>query len=602
MENRSLNMIDISIVTYNSEKHLRSFVDSILTQDIDLAQVSLYFQDNGSTDRTIKFLEELLQPHYNRFCTISIVFGTNVGFGCGHNKAIARGHAPYVFVLNPDIELKTDTLSSLLAHAQQSDIVVAAWEARQLPYEHPKFYNPVTLETDWVSGAAVLFRRKAFEEVQGFDPRIFLYCEDVDISFRLRHKGYKLLYCPKVSVSHHTYAHVEEVKPAQYLGSTLGNLYIRTRFGKITDIFKGVFQYLALLFGKRHFPKQKRRLLKNFGKYLHDFYYFWSTRKRGVSIYLNGFEYNHTRLGAFYNLSLASETPSPKVSVLIRSIGRKTLVCQALTSLANQTYANLEVILVEDGPATLDDCLKKFSSLKITYHPLGIRQGRCSAGNEAMRLATGDYFIFLDEDDLFFADHIEQLVLKAIKENKRAVYSLAAEIPTKLDPLTHEVNQEGMPRNVYTESFCLMTLAHHNYIPILNLLFHRSLFLECGGFNPRLEQLEDWDLFLRFAVWERHFAYIPKTTALYRVPLNKKEKHQRHAQMVEFYKIARQEHAPLRFEISVEEMARFYDENASTSAIIRRIKTKILNRFPKWQIPLKFGARLVRKTLSPFKF
>ena len=60
---------------------------------------------------------------------------------------------------------------------------------RQIPYEHPKAYDPVTLDTPWVSGAATLFRREAFEAVGGFDDAIFMYGEDVDLSWRLRARG-----------------------------------------------------------------------------------------------------------------------------------------------------------------------------------------------------------------------------------------------------------------------------------------------------------------------------------------------------------------------------------------------------------------------------
>ena len=70
-------------------------------------------------------------------------------------------------------------------------------------------------------------------------------------------------------------------------------------------------------------------------------------------------------------------------------------------------------------------------NLEIHYKALGKNQGRCMAGNEAMSMASGDYFVFLDEDDLFFADHIEQLVAAiAATANAKISYSYAFEIPT----------------------------------------------------------------------------------------------------------------------------------------------------------------------------
>ena len=58
----------------------------------------------------------------------------------------------------------------------------------------PKAYDPVTLDTPWVSGAATLFRRSAFDSVGGFDPQLFMYGEDVDLSWRLRARGLRLRY------------------------------------------------------------------------------------------------------------------------------------------------------------------------------------------------------------------------------------------------------------------------------------------------------------------------------------------------------------------------------------------------------------------------
>src|SRR5690606_7950226 len=115
--------------------------------------------------------------------------GANVGFGRGHNANAARGKAPWLFVVNPDGVLEPGAWKRLIEHAQGDDRATAAWEMRQLPYEHPKAYDPVTLATGWTSGAATLFRRDAFEAAGGYESRIFLYGEDVDLSWRLRARG-----------------------------------------------------------------------------------------------------------------------------------------------------------------------------------------------------------------------------------------------------------------------------------------------------------------------------------------------------------------------------------------------------------------------------
>jgi hypothetical protein len=96
-----------------------------------------------------------------------------------------------LLVINQDCIVEPGALETLVAIAAADDDRVAAWEMRQIPYEHPKAYDPVTLDVPWVSGAATLFRRAAFDAVGGFDDAIFMYGEDVDLSWRLRARGWR---------------------------------------------------------------------------------------------------------------------------------------------------------------------------------------------------------------------------------------------------------------------------------------------------------------------------------------------------------------------------------------------------------------------------
>jgi len=134
----------------------------------------------------------------------------------------------YLLLINPDGQLNKSTLKNLVTFAEISyKDAFRAWEARQLPYEHPKFYNPVTLETDWFSGSCVLINHRAFEEVGGFDEHIFLYGEDVDLSWKLRGKGYRICYVPWATFLHNTYKHPFQLKEIQHFYSVESNIYLR---------------------------------------------------------------------------------------------------------------------------------------------------------------------------------------------------------------------------------------------------------------------------------------------------------------------------------------------------------------------------------------
>lgn len=121
------------------------------------------------------------------------------------NRGAAKGSAPLLFFLNLDTEVWPDVFLRLDEAAVRAPQETAAFECRQLPYETGHHIDPVTLETSWASGAALAVRRAAFTSVGGFDEHLFMYCEDVDLSWRLRAGGYRLQYVPAARVTHYSY-------------------------------------------------------------------------------------------------------------------------------------------------------------------------------------------------------------------------------------------------------------------------------------------------------------------------------------------------------------------------------------------------------------
>ncbi len=128
-------------------------------------------------------------------------FGENLGHGGGHNRLLAlEGRSTHVLVINPDAQLAADALAMLALRVEPGIGIV---EARQVPLEHPKPYAE-SGDTSWASGACLLISSEAFVAAGGFDSAsFFLHGDDVDLSWRVRLAGYRVVHEPRARVCHH---------------------------------------------------------------------------------------------------------------------------------------------------------------------------------------------------------------------------------------------------------------------------------------------------------------------------------------------------------------------------------------------------------------
>jgi GT2 family glycosyltransferase len=164
---------------------------------------------------------------------VDVLFETaeNRGFGGGHNicmkMAFDSGVSVYI-AANPDGTFHPDCIRNLLAmHREHGG--KALIEARQFPEEHPKYYDPSDLTTGWVSGACMLISRLVWEQTGGFDPEIFLYCEDVDLSWRCRMRGFQTLMCPSALFWHDVSGRTHE--PWRWREMLVSGRYLAYKWG-----------------------------------------------------------------------------------------------------------------------------------------------------------------------------------------------------------------------------------------------------------------------------------------------------------------------------------------------------------------------------------
>jgi GT2 family glycosyltransferase len=410
--------IDLSLVTFNSAKWIADFFVSLRAQSYPLDKIHVFVRDNGSTDETLRLLEELCTDEHG-FASIQIENGGNVGFGQGHNANLARGNSPYFFVSNLDLTFETEAINRIVIQALADDVSVASWELRQKPFEHPKYYDPVSMQTSWSSGACVLFRRQAIMSVSGFEPRIFMYGEDVELSYRLRAAGFKLKYCPKAVCWHYSYGAAEEVKPIQFLGSKLGNAYIRLRYGNLWQILGILPLFVAALLLPVRFSGQRKGIFKTLVQLLANAPYFLSTRQhnRTVSYPLNYFDFEMPRAGAFYeNRALPPVLPLVTVVVLFRK-GRQQFFSNTISTVLNQTYPKIQLLVVDDGQLESDivQNLLVHGEVEFIEYVHLAEKGPSMVDSLVLPKVLGEYMCVLNDTSLLFADHVEVLLQELLR-------------------------------------------------------------------------------------------------------------------------------------------------------------------------------------------
>lgn len=388
-------------------------------------EVVLWHNDGGPG--TTPGLEELIGKLQAGGLPIRLHIATrNLGFGQAINAALAFIETPWLLLLNQDAIPEPAAIESVARAAAADEQDVAAWELRQIPYEHPKDYDPVTGETGWFSGAAVLLRTAALKEVAGFEPRFFMYCEDVDLSWRLRCAGWRLRYLPRSAVVHRTYRYPGEAKPLAVLGGVYANLCIRARFAGRRHVVDGLMDLHRRWRRPASFPGERIGLVRALLKFMRNYPYFRRTRcaAPGFAPCLNGHDYEMRREGSFHPfLSQAEQTqPRPLIAVLVRADGNPTDLENWLTCIANQTHRPLEVLVCGVNSADRRAVCEAWRG-NMTVRTLPPTQAPLET--VAAVHAEADWWLIFDNERVLpYADHAEVLLEAATQRQAHGAVAL----------------------------------------------------------------------------------------------------------------------------------------------------------------------------------
>jgi LmbE family N-acetylglucosaminyl deacetylase/glycosyltransferase involved in cell wall biosynthesis len=190
------------------------------------------------------------------------------------------------------------------------------------------------------------------------------------------------------------------------------------------------------------------------------------------------------------------------IAVVIRTKDRPALLREAIASVRANGYAE-EIVVVNDGGTR-----PELDGITLIHHETS--RGRSEAANAGVRAAGSPFVAFLDDDDLYYPEHLATLAGAAAQApNKSAWYTDALSAFLRVgESGAYETYSR---QRIFSEDFDRDLLLADNYIPLPTVLFRRDSFLDLGGFDRDFDLFEDWDLLIRLAQ-RGDFVHIPRLT------------------------------------------------------------------------------------------
>lgn len=185
------------------------------------------------------------------------------------------------------------------------------------------------------------------------------------------------------------------------------------------------------------------------------------------------------------------------ISVIVRTRNRAALLQEAIESIRANDYP-AEIVVVNDGGSR-----PAVDGVKLVEHETS--RGRSEAMNAGVRAAAGKFIAFLDDDDLYYPEHLGTLAAAAGKSPHIAWYTDA--VSAFVSP-SLETRQR---LRLFSADFDRDLLLLDNYIPLPTLLVARETYLDAGGFDAGFDLFEDWDFLIRVAQ-RGEFAHLPRVT------------------------------------------------------------------------------------------
>ncbi|MGV3706670.1 MAG: glycosyltransferase family 2 protein [Arcticibacter sp.] len=217
--------VAIVILNWNGQALLEKFLPSVVNSTYP--NLRIVVADNASADDSVDYVKR-------NFPFIEVIQNEhNEGFARGYNTILKQVEADYYVLLNSDVEVTQNWIEPVI-DLMESDELIAAAQPRIRAYYSPELFEHAgaaggfidaygypfcrgrifdTVEKDegqyteaseifWASGAALFIKSRYWKDAQGFDADFFAHMEEIDLCWRLKRRGLKIMYCPDSTVYH----------------------------------------------------------------------------------------------------------------------------------------------------------------------------------------------------------------------------------------------------------------------------------------------------------------------------------------------------------------------------------------------------------------
>ena len=443
----------VVIPCFNYGKYLRAAVESVIGQTFQDFEIIIV--NDGSTDNTKEVAETLIKE-FSQY-RIRLLNQENSGHpAVARNNGIAIAKGKYILPIDADDQIAATMLEScttvlnnnsgvdfVYTDRQDFDAINQVVPAREYDFSLLKYQNHISY--------CAMFRKCVWKNVGGYRVTGF---EDWDFWIAAGAKGHRGYYLPQP-----------------------------------------LFRY------RRHDSGQYQKDMQH-----EDCF-------RAQIVLNNPSVYSETETAAAKALlrekgfSTESGKCAPVVSVVVPTYNRPSLLREAIQSICDQTYQNFEIIVVNDGGQEVSEVCKEFKDDRIRHFRHDKNKGLAAARNTGIRAAAGKYVALLDDDDLFYLDHL-RTALDYLNAETPVVYCDAVRADYKKIAGANRLVKKSVP---YSIDFDRRKLLVANIAPVNCFVFEKMLALEAGLFDESYAVLEDWEFWLRLSVLTP-FYHIAKQT------------------------------------------------------------------------------------------